>query len=952
MTTESKSTRYDFREIEPRTYRLWKARGCFRSAVDSEGNVLDRSRAGAKPYVIVIPPPNVTGRLHMGHALNDTIQDMLARYKRMDGYDVLWLPGTDHAGIATQTVVKKMLDEDGVDYRALGREKFIAKVWEWKEKYGGIILDQLARLGSCCDWERTRFTMDEGLTKAVMRAFKSLYDEGLIYRGKRIVNWCPVDRTALSDDEVETKEGGEPGFLWQIKYRLEDGSGYLVVATTRPETLFGDVAVAVNPKDERYAHLIGKNAVVPLQERVVPIIADDYVDMTFGTGCLKITPAHDPNDFEIGSRHGLAPINVMHEDARLNDVVPERYRGLTRGKAREQAVTELKERGLLVSEEPRMTPLGRSYRSKAVIEYRLSDQWFVKMKPLAEKVLTLHGDLDIVPKRWDKVYLDWLNNIRDWCVSRQIWWGHRIPAWYCENAERKEAACPPIVAETPPTQCPKCGSKTLRQDEDVLDTWFSSSLWPMSTLGWPENTPDFGRYFPTSTLVTGKDIIFFWVARMNMMAAHFTGQLPYSRVFINPIVLDEKGETMSKSKGNGIDPLVLINGATLDELKQPVLEARPSNAKDIIRRLEKNFPQGYEGVGTDALRYTLIYLCSSGQQVKISMDSFQDLGRRFLTKLWNAARFLMMYLEQEGEKGGEPPSDFAAHLTDEDRWIRARLNQTTSKVRECLDGHDFTNLGETYYHFVWGDFCDWYVELCKERLAASDALQRKTALHNLVAVFADTLKLLHPLLPFVTEELWQNLVPLADKFGLWEGPKSAVDFIMRAEFPKAAPLTATEEDVIARFDTLKNFVGQTRTLRKTYGIKDGEKISAQVLPLDPTTEHVVKNSAETIRRLANLSALDVLSAKPVKAKGVVAIIDPAFEAYLDISRYVDVEVEKKRLTKELEKLTLDLGGLEKRLGNESFVKNAKPEVVDQERAKLATLTDKLAKTKMLLEELA
>lgn len=946
--SESQSTRYDYNEIEPRIYKMWQDKQVFRAARDEKGNVLDQTRANAKPYVIVIPPPNVTGRLHMGHALNNSTQDIYTRYKRMDGFDALWIPGTDHAGIATQTVVKKMLDEQGVDYRELGREKFTAKVWEWKEKYGGIILDQLARLGSSCDWSRTRFTMDEGLSKAVMHCFKTLYDEGLIYRGKRIVNWCPVDRTALSDDEVETKEGGEPGFLWQIKYPLQDGSGHLIVATTRPETLFGDVAVAVNPNDERYKHLIGKKIIVPLQERVVPIIGDEYVDMEFGTGALKITPAHDPNDFEIGQRHKLEPINVMHEDARLNDVVPERYRGLTRGKAREQAVAELKDLGLLVSEEPRMTPLGRSYRSKAVIEYRLSDQWFVKMKPLADKVLAMHSELNIQPERWNKVYLDWLYNIRDWCISRQIWWGHRIPAWYCENESK---GCDPIVSETTPAQCPKCGSKNLKQDDDVLDTWFSSALWPMSTLGWPEQTPDFERYFPTSTLITGKDIIFFWVARMNMMAAKFTGKLPYKNVFINPIVLDEKGETMSKSKGNGIDPLVLINGASLEDLKQPVMEARPSNMKEIIKRLEKNYPNGFEGVGADALRYTLIYLCSSGQQLKISMDSFQDLGRRFMTKLWNAARFLMMYVEQEKDKGGTVPADFSAHFTDEDRWMQAKLKLATIKIRKALDDYDFTNLGETYYHFVWNDFCDWYIELCKVRLTSQDHAARKTALHSLVTVFSDMLKLLHPLIPFVTEELWQTLLPLVDAHKLWGNKRPTSELLIRADFPKAVPLSSDEEQILARFTTMQNVVSQIRTLRKSYNIKDGEKIPAHALALNATSEHVFKNSSTTIARLANLESLTVVTNKAEKPKGTVALIDPGFEIYLNISQFIDVEMEKKRLSKEKEKLAQDIEGLNKRLSNEAFVKNAKAEVVEAEKEKLKIAQDKLVKIGSLLQEL-
>lgn len=968
--TSSTDTRYDFRETETRIYKKWRSANAFAPRAPE-----------AKPYTIVIPPPNVTGRLHMGHALNNTIQDMLIRFKRMDGFDALWIPGTDHAGIATQTVVKKMLDAEGIDYRTLGREKFIEKVWEWKEKYGSIILNQLERLGASCDWSRLRFTLDEGLSKAVTHTFKKLYDDGLIYRGKRIVNWCPVDRTALSDDEIETKEGGEPGFLWQIKYVLEDGSDALIVATTRPETLFGDVAVAIHPDDERYQKYIGKKVIVPLQGRLVPIIADSYVDKDFGTGCLKITPAHDPNDFDVAARHGLTPINIMHEDATMNDVVPERYRGLARYKCRTKAIEELKEKELLVSEEARMTPLGRSYRSGEVIEYRLSDQWFVTMKPLVEKVLNLSGEhlpeagrqgsplLNIQPERWRKVYLNWLNNIRDWCISRQLWWGHRIPAYYCkstmspspypsplegEGGQRPGEGgphCPPIVSETTPTQCPNCGSTNLTQDNDVLDTWFSSALWPMSTLGWPEKTPDFERYFPTTTLVTGKDIIFFWVARMNFMAVHFTGKLPYKNVFINPIVLDEKGETMSKSKGNGIDPLVVIDGSTLEGLKEPVMEARPSNMKEIIKRIEKNWPRGYEGVGADALRYTLIYLCSSGQQLKISMDAFHDLGRRFMTKLWNAARFLFMYIEQEKDKGGAAPADFTKYLTDEDHWIRARLQITVNKLRACYDDYDFTNLGQTYYRFFWNDYCDWYVELAKTRLTSTDAAVRKSALHNLTLVFADALRLLHPLIPHITEELWTSLNRLASQFNLWGSQKPKSELLVLETFPKARELSAQEQGVLLSFECLQNIVTQIRTLRKTYQIKDAERLSVDILPLSDIAKKVAQESSSTICRLAGLSGFSTITDKSQKKKGFVTVLDTAFEIALDVSGFIDVTLEKTRLAKEMEKLEKGIQGLKARLTNENFMNNADPEIVQQQKNQLAENEDKLSKNKNLLSEL-
>ena len=945
MPPENQNTRYDFFEVEPRISKMWKEAHCFQSAQDSKGNILDKIKIKATPFTIAIPPPNVTGRLHMGHALNNTIQDILIRFKRMDGFDALWIPGTDHAGIATQTVVKKMLDEDGIDYRELGREKFVEKIWEWKNKYGDFILKQLEKMGCSCDWSRTRFTMDEGLSQAVRKFFKTLSDDGLIYRGKRIVNWCPMDRTALSDDEVDMTP--EKGFLWHIKYPLADGSGHLIVATTRPETLFGDVAVAVNPKDKRFQKFIGKEVIVPLQERRVPVIADDYVDMEFGTGCLKITPAHDANDFEVGARHNLKPINVMNEDATMNEIVPKPYQGLDRYKCREKAIAELKEKNLLEKEEERMTPIVRSYRSKAAIEYRLSDQWFVKMKPLAEKVLALHQNLNFFPKRWEKVYLDWIQNIRDWCISRQIWWGHRIPAWYCDNS----AKCPPIISLEIPLQCPHCGSTNLTQDTDVLDTWFSSALWPLSTLGWPENTKDFERYFPTSTLATAKDIIFFWVARMNMAAAHLTGKLPYQNVYIHPVVLDEKGETMSKSKGNGIDPLVVIEGATLKELEQPVREARPPNMKEILKRVEKNFSNGFEAVGADALRYTLIYLCSSGQQLKLSLKGFQDLGRRFTTKLWNAARFLMMYIEQEEQKGGEVPKDFSKHLQDEDLWIQASFQKTTNKIRQMLETYDFTNLGETYYHFVWSDFCDWYIELCKVRLTSDNAIQRKTALHSLITVFAETLKLLHPLIPFLTEELWQRLVPLAEKFELWGDRKPKERFLMLSEFPKTQTLSEEKNEILERFSILQNIVTSVRTLRKTYQIKESEKLSAMILPANETTRRLAQNSSATVCRLSQLKEFQIANSKKDKPKKTITILEENFEIYLDVSASIDVEKEKARLGKDIEKLKAEISNLDKRLNNQDFVKNAAQEIVQEQQEKLKTSQDKLGKTEALFEDL-
>ena len=732
-------TRFDFRAIEPRIYRLWLERHCFDSAYDPSGETHEKAQTNKPTFVIVIPPPNVTGRLHMGHALNNTLQDTLIRYKRMDGFDALWVPGTDHAGISTQTVVRKQLDAQGIDYRELGREKFLEKVWEWKSKYGDFIIEQLQKMGCSCDWRRTRFTMDEGLSRAVGVTFKTLYDRGLLYRGKRIVNWCPVDQTALSDDEVNVSDEGEPGHLWYIRYPLvepTDGRSHLVVATTRPETLFGDVAVAVNPEDERYKNVIGKEVRLPLQGRIIPVIADEYVDMEFGTGVLKITPAHDANDFEVGARHGLEPINVMNGDATLNEIVPSEFQGMERFAARKKAVAALEEQGLIEKIEDRLVPLGRAQRSGAPIEYRLSDQWFVRMKPLAEKALAASGyqkkgdewvkaepgELSFHPQRWENVYLQWLTGIHDWTISRQIWWGHRIPAWYNRKTGevRVEVEEPKEVVESP---------DDWYQDPDVLDTWFSSWLWPMSTLGWPEATPDFERYFPTTVLSTAKDIIFFWVARMNFAGLELAGKLPYRHVNIHPTVLDDQGAVMSKSKGNGIDPVAVIEGATSEGLKAPIFEARPSNMDKLVARVEKNFPNGFEGIGADALRYTFIYSCSDGQETRLSLQKFNEQGRRFITKLWNASRFVLMSLDNV------PPTSageaLAAEPAEEDQWIFSRRASTVRAAREALDHFEFGSLGQVLYRFVWNDYCDWFLELSKGRFQGEDPAAARRAAHVL-----------------------------------------------------------------------------------------------------------------------------------------------------------------------------------------------------------------------------
>lgn len=906
-------SRYDYTEIESRIYAEWEKNNCFRPETKA-------AKSNNKTFSMVIPPPNVTGRLHMGHALNNTIQDMLIRYKRMDGYASLWIPGTDHAGIATQTVVKKKLDAENIDYRALGREKFVEQVWDWKEKYGGMILNQLKKLGASCDWSRTRFTMDEGLSHAVRKCFKELYDAGLIYRGKRIVNWCPIDRTALSDDEVETKEGGEPGFLWHIRYLLEDGTGEVVVATTRPETLFGDVAVAVHPNDDRYKTLVGKKVKLPLTTKLIPIIADDYVDSAFGTGCLKITPAHDPNDFEVGARHKFEPVNIMNEDATMNELVPEPFQKLSREKCRALAIEKLKAEGLLVKEEPRMTPVGRSYRSKAIIEFRLSEQWFVKMEPLAKKVLEKHKELNIQPERWDKVYLHWLNGIRDWCISRQIWWGHRIPAWYHKTTGEI------LVSEDTPKEV-LANPDQYSQDNDVLDTWFSSALWPMSTLGWPEKTPDFEKYFPTTTLSTAKDIIFFWVARMNIMAVHFTGKLPYTNVFIHPTVMDEKGQTMSKSKGNGIDPLHIINGATKEDLTGPVQDARPSNMKEILARIDKNYPEGFVGVGADAMRYTLIYLCSTGTELRLSLENFIELGRRFTTKFWNAARFTLLSIENA--PAAKPGS--AKITADEDRWILARLAETSTKVRESLDNYSFSSLGLCYYQFVWNDFCDWYLELNKVRVNSEDQEVRDEALKVMVKVLSDMLRLLHPLVPFITEEIWSKIIPLAKEKNLLDASETPANLLMLDSFPEAKPVDKSDEAIVKRFEVLQNVVGDLRGIRATYQIKEKDLLKATYHSTSPVVDEAVTRLRSTFLRLGYLETLDKVEVKP---EHMASVVRPDYTLFIDLSAFVDPNQERERIEKELEKVKIDISVVGKKLSNEGFIKNAKPELVEIEKGRL------------------
>ena len=942
------ATRLDPAALEREAWDRWTTTGAFETEVDAGGRERPGGDPGRDPFTIVIPPPNITGRLHMGHALNNTIQDVLIRYRRMEGRDALWVPGTDHAGISTQTVVRKHLDVQGVDYRALGREAFIDRVWEWREQFGGVILEQLRKLGCSCDFRRTRFTMDEGLSRAVRTVFKALYDRGLIYRGKRVVNWCPVDRTALSDDEVETAPEGEPGHLWSIRYPLaDDPRHHLTVATTRPETLFGDVAVAVHPEDPRYREFIGRQVQLPLTGRVIPVIADSGVERDFGTGCLKITPAHDPHDFEIGERHGLEPRNVMNEDATLNDQVPGAFRGLDRYEARREAVAALEAAGLLQAVTPHQVPLGRAQRSGAPIEYRLSDQWFVRMRPLADRALersgfergeagwekVREGELRFHPSRWEQVYARWLIEIRDWTISRQIWWGHRIPAWH--HRETGEVA---VGVETPAEVLADPGA--WRQDDDVLDTWFSSWLWPMSTLGWPDETPDLSRYFPTSVLSTDKGILFFWVARMNFAGIEMTGQLPYRDVYIHPTVLDERGAVMSKSKGNGVDPLAVIDGATLDELKRPVEEARPTNMNEMLRRVERNFPDGFEGVGADALRFTLVRLCSEGQEMRLSLSKFHEIGRRFLTKLWNASRFALLALDEVEREGplGEPQA--------EDRWIVSRANACANEVRSALDSFDFAAVGAVLYRFVWNDFCDWYVELAKVRLRSGPDAARRTAA-TLGSVLGDTLHLLHPVTPFVTEHLFARLRLAMDRKDLWNGARPEADLLTRSEFPAGG--RPRDRKLEERFEALRRLVSGVRKLRADAGLPPDLRlrVSVREAPGQAGFGALLSECRGPVASLARLASISVgppggnppSPETETGAAGHVSIVDPAFEAQTTLGDAVDLDALRGRIDKQLGRLTKERESTRKRLSNPGFLAGADPAVIGQARERLASLED-------------
>jgi len=876
--------KYDPNPVEKKWYDRWEEAGCFAADPNAEG----------EPYSIVIPPPNVTGRLHIGHALNNSIQDILIRWKRMGGYNAVWIPGTDHAGIATQSVVERQLREEGQSRRDMGREAFVERVWQWKEEYGNTIIRQLRSMGCSCDWSRERFTMDEGLSDAVKEVFIRLYEDDLIYQGNYIINWSPALHTALSDDEVEYEE--VKGKLYHIRYPVEGGKEgeHVVVATTRPETLMGDVAVAVNPRDKRYTDLKGKKVILPVIGRELQVIEDDYVDPEFGTGIVKITPAHDPNDFEMGQRHNLTPINIMHPDGTMNEESGP-YEGLDRFECRKKLVADLEARGLLEKVEEHVHQVGHCYRSGCVIEPRLSLQWFVKMAPLAERAKKAvdDGKLRFVPERWTKVYMNWLDNIRDWCISRQLWWGHRIPIYYCDSTGEVWAS-----RETP-TESPS-GATDIRQDEDVLDTWFSSWLWPFSVHGWPEETEALKTWYPSSTLATAPDIIFFWVARMVMAGTTFMDDVPFDTVYLHGVVRDKQGRKQSKSLGNSIDPLQVI-----DEFS------------------------------ADSLRFSLITLNATGQDVKIGENDF-EMGRNYCTKIWNAARFLRMQGESEGGIAPEL-------LTSDDRHLLTRLHETIGKVNENLERYRFNDYSHELYNFIWHDFCSWYVEYSKEPLNGEDSSRKAHTLAVMHHVFQNALKMLHPLMPFITEELWETMGYRGD------GPflmKSAWPKTFDKETRKAWKLTRDNMEFV---DAKRDLIRAARQLRADYNIKPSQDIGFIVRPSTGEMAAGLSEELDSINRLVKGAITLDPDYRPEGAAP--GLVSKAGNVFMPAEGLIDVKAEVERLNKQLKELEGHISRSHARLSNESFVSKAPPDVVEQHREQQKTLIGKADKVRALLKSL-
>lgn len=868
------STQYDPKNVEDRIYKFWLDGKYFHAVPDFN----------KKTYTIVIPPPNITGQLHMGHALDNTLQDILIRRKRMQGYDTLWVPGTDHASIATEAKIVAQMKEEGLTKEDIGREEFLKRAWAWKDKYGGRIIEQLKKLGSSCDWDRERFTMDEGCSKAVKEVFNNLYEKGLIYRGEKMINWCPHCRTTISDAEVEYEN--QAGHFWHIKYPFKDGSGYLEIATTRPETLLGDTAVAVNPADERYKDIVGKTLILPIVHREIPVIQDDYVSIDFGTGAVKITPAHDPNDYEVGKRHNLEVINVLTDDAKI---VPEfkKYAGMDRYEARDAIVADLEKEGVLVSVEDYSHDVGTCYRCHSSIEPRISKQWFVKMEPLAGPAIDAvkSGKVKFVPDRFSKTYFHWMENIKDWCISRQLWWGHRIPAWYCDD-------CGAItVSRGTPCKCSKCGSTNIHQDPDTLDTWFSSALWPFSTLGWPDKTVDLEHYFPTDTLVTGYDIIFFWVARMIFSSCEQMGQPPFNTVLIHGLVRDELGRKMSKSLGNGIDPLVEI-----------------------------------DKYGADALRFTLATGNSPGNDMRYS-DKKVQASRNFANKLWNAARFVLMNLDDD-----EPVPYIPKHLELEDKWILDKFNNLAKEVNEALDRYEIGIAVQKLYDFIWDVFCDWYIELCKIRLSGEDNQKKKECKAVLTYVMDGILKLLHPVMPFITEEIWQKMPHDGESIMISPYP----EFDQKLSFPKE------EEDM----EKIMTAIKAVRNRRAEMNVAYSKKAEVYIA----TSGKDVFSAAEPFfKRLAFASKIEVGNSFDIPDS--ISVVTSDATMYLPLKELIDFEAEKKRLSKELEQTQKKLDQTNKKLSNQGFLSKAPEKVIEEQKKNQASLTEKINQLNSELKKL-
>ncbi len=864
------SKSFEPKDVEEKWYKYWEESSLFQA----------KARSDKSPFCIVIPPPNVTGTLHMGHALNNTLQDILCRFKRMKGLNVLWQPGTDHAGIATQNVVEKALASKGTDRHRLGRDRFIELVWEWREKYGGLIINQLKRLGCSCDWGRERFTMDKGLSRAVKEVFVRLYEEGLIYRGDYIINWCPRCHTALADLEVEHEE--TDSHLYYIRYPFEKHEGHLVVATTRPETLLGDTAVAVNQDDKRYGDLTGAYVLLPILNKSIPVIFDSYVDMEFGTGALKITPAHDPNDFEIGNIHGLERIKVIDENGKMNELAGS-YNGMDRFECREKILEDLDQAGLLEKIEPYHHAIGHCYRCKTMIEPLLSKQWFVKVEPLAREATNAvsEGRTRIFPSNWEGVYFDWMNNIKDWCVSRQIWWGHRIPAWYCQECGEV------YVAKEEPMKCKACQSNNLVQETDVLDTWFSSALWPFSTLGWPGSTDELDTFYPTSVLITGFDILFFWVARMMMMGLHFMDDVPFKDVYIHALVRDSEGKKMSKSKGNVIDPLQVM-----------------------------------DQFGTDAFRFTLAALAAQGRDIKLSEERIRGY-RHFVNKMWNAARFVIMNLGLERDVEGK---NMASSL--QDRWILTRLGKVSEEVAQAIEDYRFNDAATLCYRFVWHEFCDWYLEMAKEVLYGQDESARESSRSVIQEVLMAVLKLMHPFMPFVTEEIWQRL------------PKGKGS-IMTAKFPEASDFVRDDETE-KEMEMLMGVITGIRNIRGEMNIPPSKRVNVLIDVQDEKDADVLKGNMFHIKNLAKVDDMSVGSGVDKPEASATAVFGQN-QVHVVLKGLLDFQEERRRLKKEIKKIEKDFEFSKKKLSNQGFLKKAPSEVVAEVREKVEALSLKLEK---------